>query len=182
MADMDDNLKKAKEYVQDSIKKVQENETVSNVVDSINNSEYTQKVKATANGAIQVAKKNKYYKYIRVVAIFLAVFVLFRLFFGGEKREATQFAESEIAQTYKDSDYKKIKTSAKYVGKVNNIYIIDVTVSGLDFARQKFKSGEICIVQVNNKYLELGLTREYYDKDGRKQALEFVKAYLASRT
>lgn len=119
---------------------------------------------------------------IRVVAIFLAVFVLFRLFFGGEKREATQFAESEIAQTYKDSDYQKIKTSAKCVGKVNNVYIIDVTVSGLDFARQKFKSGEICIVQVNNKYLELGLTREYYDKDGRKQALEFVKAYLASRT
>ena len=28
MADMDDNLKKAKDYVQDSIKKVQENETI----------------------------------------------------------------------------------------------------------------------------------------------------------
>ena len=182
MADMDDNLKKAKDYVQDSIKKVQENETISNVVDSINNNEYTQKVKATANGAIRVAKKNKYYKYIKVVAIFLAVFVLFRLFFGGEKREATQFAKTEIAQTYKDNDYQKIKTSAKCVGKVNNVYIIDVTVSGLDFARQKFKSGEICIVRVNDSYLELSYTREYYDKEGRTKALEFVKAYLASKT
>lgn len=177
MADINENINKAKNMMQDSIKKVQENESVSQAVEKLNQNEYVGKAKSMAGEAVKTAKKNKNYKYIKIGALLLIIVLLFQYCANGERRKAEKFAEWEIVQPYKESDYRKIKSTTKYIGKGSNFYIIDVTVSGLDFGRQRFSEGEVCIVYPTKKGFKMGATQDYYTKDGQKDAREYMKEY-----
>lgn len=132
--------------------------------------------KKSFSEVVQMLRKNKITKIVIVIVI--ALIILNGLgIFGGKSSKAEKFAKNEITQEYKDMDYKKPKVSVKCVAKntANNLYAIDVTITGKDWGGSRFKDQEIVVIQMTRQSNDIVLSYTYSNKDSRSKILADLK-------
>lgn len=195
MSKLNEGLNKAKEVLQKTAGKVQENETVSKTVEHFNNNQYVAKTKDTSTEMVGKVKKNKYYKYIRIGLIALVVLIVIGLFsslFGNKEEKLavksyTEYVESQnhtvTDGTFADT-HQNYQISVKCVArnKKKNLYVMD-TVIQWDLVvegapNQHHESKQLVIIKsINGDWEQM----EYYDytrQSNNKEAMSKAKKYI----
>lgn len=143
MADFNENLDKAKSFVESTAKKAQESEIYNKVSEAASNA--TQRIKENEKvaGAVdkinqtEIAKKvnkSKYAKFIKigiaVVAVVLVVNIIFFIFSDKKAKQAQKTLESEIITMLEEGGATKHSISSKAIGKNADacLYAFDTTV------------------------------------------------------
>lgn len=143
MADFNENLDKAKSFVENTAKKAQESEIYNKVSEAANSA--TQKIKENErvagavdkinqNEVVKKVNKSKYAKFIKigiaVVAVVLVVNLFFFIFSDKRAKQAQKTLESEIVTMLEEGGASKHSISSKAIGKNADacLYAFDTTV------------------------------------------------------
>lgn len=189
MANLNDNIDKAKGIITDTAKKAKESETYAKVKSTAN--EVTEKIKDNPNVAnavekinqneyVQKVNKSKYSKFIKIGAVIVAIILIVNVFgwiFGDKKaKKAQDFIVSEITTMLKNEDATNCKVNATAIGKNSDasLYAFDTTVSckyaGEDFDYSAFYILYYDSDDVENSYI----FKEYEYQDENKRDMRDI--------
>lgn len=144
MANLNDNIDKAKNIITDTAKKAQESETYAKVKNTAN--EVTEKIKENEkvanavekinqNEYVQKVNKSKYSKFIKIGIGIIAIILIFNIFsfiFSDKKVKAAQdYMISEITSLINDDGGTDGKVRAKAIGKNTDaeLYAFDTNIT-----------------------------------------------------
>lgn len=172
MANLNENLEKIKNVAKDVAQKAQENETIANVAEKINQNEHVQKIKNSKNA-----------KLIKIGAIALAVILVISLFSGGFGNKNVKKAEKQIVSEYTEiledegAGNIKIKTKLIAKNKAADLYCFDTTAS-CKYEGEKRKQSSFIVVYSDGK--ESYLVAQYeYQKENKSIKRELAFSALS---
>ena len=192
MSNLNENLDKAKSFVEDTAKKAKESEAYNKFKDTAN--EVTQKIKdnETVAGAIdkinqneyvKKVNKSKYSKLIKIGAVAIALVVIYNVFFflfaDKKAQKAQEYMTSEIVAILKDGGATNESVKAKAIGKNEDadMYAFDTTIkykaNGKDYETTSYflvYSGD------EGSYL---VNRYDYEDENKQDMKDIVLAKLA---
>lgn len=192
MSNLNENLDKAKSFVEDTAKKAKESEAYNKVKDTAN--EVTQKIKDNEKvaGAIDKINQNEYVKkvnkskyaiFIKIGAVIVALVVAYNAFFfifGDKKaKKAQETLEAEFVSLIDDGGGQKESIESKTIAKNEEayLYLVDATVKYKVDGQSHTESGfYIVYCDDENSFT----VKQYkYDKESKNTMKEFALAKLA---
>lgn len=172
MSNLNENLEKIKTAAKDAAQKVQENETVANVADKINQNEYVQKIKGS-----------KHAKLIKIGAVALAVILVISLFSGIFGNKNVKKAEKQIISEYtemlEDEGAKNVKVKTKLIAKNKeaDLYCFD-TKASCKYEGEKRKQNSYIVVYSDGEESYLVVQYEY-EKENKSIKKEMAFSALS---
>ena len=195
MSNLNDNLDKAKTFVEDTAKKARASETYNKVKDTAN--EVTQKIKdnETVAGAIdkinqneyvKKVNKSKYSKLIKICAVAIALVVIYNLFFfifGDKKaKKAQDFLISQIELQAVNENIDECNVEAKIIGKNEDasMYAFD-TIVNAKYMNQKAKTSSYIVIYYDeeNEFNSYTVGEYEYEKENKRDMKDIALAKLA---
>lgn len=195
MSNLNENLDKAKSFVEDTAKKAKESEAYSKVKDTAN--EVTQKIKDNEKiaGAIDKINQNEYVKkvnkskyslLIKIGVVAIALVVIYNMFifiFGDKKaKKAQDFLINQIELLSENKDIDECKVEAKIIGKNEDasMYAFDTTVNVKYMNREAKTSSYIVIYYDEENEFNSYTVGEYeYENENKQDMKDFALAKLA---
>ena len=195
MSNLNDNLDKAKTFVEDTAKKARASETYNKVKDTAN--EVTQKIKDTEtvagaidkinqNEYVKKVNKSKYSKLIKICAVAIALVVIYNLFFfifGDKKaKKAQDFLISQIELQAVNENIDECNVEAKIIGKNEDasMYAFD-TIVNAKYMNQKAKTSSYIVIYYDeeNEFNSYTVGEYEYEKENKRDMKDIALAKLA---
>lgn len=195
MSNLNENLDKAKSFVEDTAKKAKESEAYNKVKDTAN--EVTQKIKDNEKvaGAIDKINQNEYVKkvnkskyslLIKIGAVAIALVVVYNLFFfifGDKKaKKAQDFLISQIELLSENENMDECKVEAKIIGKNEDasMYAFDTIVNAKYMNRESKTYSYIVIYYDEENEFNSYMVGEYqYENENKQDMKDIALAKLA---
>lgn len=195
MSNLNENLDKAKSFVEDTAKKAKESEAYNKVKDTAN--EVTQKIKDNEKvaGAIDKINQNEYVKkvnkskyslLIKIGAVAIALVVIYNVFFfifGDKKaKKAQDFLISQIELLSENENMDECKVEAKIIGKNEDasMYAFDTTVNAKYMNREaKTYSYIVIYYDEENEFNSYTVGEYQYENENKQDMKDIALAKLA---